>query len=124
MSSGDSTSRACAGDRSTQRTWPAAHGDSKRNLLGTDVTPARIARYSAENDLPADMPPTLVAHAADDPVVSPANSLAMFAALQAVKIPSELHIFEKGGHGLPLKEAGRDHPWPGLFERFLHNHGM
>lgn len=103
---------------------PAAHGDSKRELLGGDVTPERIARYSAENGLPADMPPTLVACAADDPVVNPANSLAMFAALHAAKIPSELHVFEKGGHGLPLREAGRDHPWPGLFERFGRNHGM
>jgi acetyl esterase/lipase len=103
---------------------PAAHAHSRAELLGGDATPARIARYSAENDLPADMPPTLVAHAADDPVVSPANSLAMFAALQAAKIPSELHIFEKGGHGLPLREAGRDHPWPGLFERFARNHGL
>jgi acetyl esterase/lipase len=105
-------------------TEPSAHGDSKRNLLGADASPARIARFSAENALPADMPATLVAHAADDPVVSPANSLAMFAALQAAKIPSELHIFEKGGHGLPLKEAGRDHPWPSLFERFARNHGL
>ncbi|MBB4839601.1 acetyl esterase/lipase [Sphingomonas kyeonggiensis] len=103
---------------------PVAHAASKRELLGSDASPARIARFSAENDLPADMPPTLVAHAADDPVVSPGNSLAMFAALQAARIPSELHIFEKGGHGLPLKEAGRDHPWPALFERFARNHGM
>ena len=103
---------------------PDAHGDSKRELLGREVTPERIARFSAENDLPADMPPTFVACAADDPVVKPANSLTMFAALQAARIPSELHVFEKGGHGLPIKEAGRDHPWPGLFERFARNHGF
>jgi len=105
-------------------TEPAAHAHSKRELLGADVSPERIARYSAEQDLPADMPPTLVAHAADDPVVNPANSLMMFAALQAARIPSELHIFETGKHGLPLREAGRDHPWPSLFERFARNHGL
>ncbi|WP_254292029.1 alpha/beta hydrolase [Sphingomonas tagetis] len=105
-------------------TEPSAHAHSKRELLGGDVTPARVARFSAERDLPSDMPPTLVAHAADDPVVSAANSLIMFAALQAAKIPSELHIFEKGGHSLPLEEAGKDHPWPGLFERFARRHGM
>lgn len=105
-------------------TAPAAHGDSKRELLGGDNTPERIARWSAETDLPADMPPTFVAHAADDPAVSPTNSLIMFAALQAAKIPSELHIFETGKHGLPLKEAGVDHPWPGLFARFGRKHGL
>jgi acetyl esterase/lipase len=103
---------------------PAAHGDSKRELLGAEVTPERIARFSAENDLPADMPPTFVACAADDPVVSPANSLTIFSALQAARIPSELHVFEKGGHGLPMQEGGRDHPWPSLFERFARNHGI
>lgn len=105
-------------------TEPAAHAHSKRELLGADVTPERVVRYSAENDLPADMPPTFLAHAADDPVVRVANSLMMFASLQAAKIPSELHIFEKGGHSLPLKEAGKDHPWRSLFERFAHNHGL
>lgn len=103
---------------------PVAHAHSKRELLGADTSPGRIARFSAENDLPAGMPATFVAAAADDPVVPPANSLLMFSALQAAKIPSELHIFEKGGHGLPMKEEGKDHPWPNLFERFVRRHGL
>ena len=103
---------------------PEAHGQSKRELLGKDASDARIARFSAESDLPADMPPSFVACAADDPVVPPANSLIMFAALQAAKIPAELHIFEKGGHGLPMIEDGKEHPWPGLFERFARRHGL
>ncbi|HWV60734.1 MAG TPA: prolyl oligopeptidase family serine peptidase, partial [Sphingopyxis sp.] len=103
---------------------PAAHAHSKRELLGTDARPERVARFSAERDLPPDMPPTLVAHAANDKVVSPANSLMMFAALQAARIPSELHIFETGGHGLPLREKGEEHPWPALFERFARRHGL
>ena len=103
---------------------PIAHAHSKSELLGRNATPDRVSRFSAENDLPADMPPAFIAHAADDPVVSPANSLKMFAALQAAKIPSELHIFETGGHGLPLAEGGRQHSWPSLFERFAGSHGM
>lgn len=103
---------------------PEAHGQSRRELLGKDISPGRVQLYSAENDLPADMPPTFVAHAADDPVVPPANSLLMFTALRAAKIASELHIFEKGGHGLPMAEDGKEHPWPGLFERFARRHGL
>ncbi|WP_404339616.1 alpha/beta hydrolase [Sphingomonas sp. MMS12-HWE2-04] len=102
---------------------PEAHGGSRRELLGKDASDLRVRRFSAEVDLPADMPPTFVAHAADDPAVQAANSLLMFQALQAAKIPSELHIFEKGGHGLPLIEDGAPHPWPGLFERFARRHG-
>jgi acetyl esterase/lipase len=104
---------------------PEAHGGSRRELLGTSPSEEQVRRFSAERDLPADMPPTLVAHAADDPAVQPANSLLMFSALHAAKIPSELMIFEKGGHGLPLTEAdGSPHPWPGLFERFARRHGL
>lgn len=104
---------------------PEAHGGSRRELLGTSPSAAQVRHFSAERDLPADMPPTLVAHAADDPAVQPANSLILFAALQAAKIPSELIIFEKGGHGLPLAEPdGTPHPWPGLFARFARRHGL
>jgi acetyl esterase/lipase len=105
-------------------TDPGAHGQSRRELLGKHVTPERVRLFSAESDLPSDMPPTFVAHAADDPAVKAANSMLMFAALQAAHIPSELHIFEKGGHGLPMTEDGNPHPWPGLFERFARRHGL
>ncbi|MDG5489758.1 alpha/beta hydrolase [Sphingomonas sp. BGYR3] len=100
-----------------------AHAPSRRELIGRTPDAATIERYSAERDLPADMPPTFVAHAADDPVVKAANSLTMFGALQAAKIPSELMIFETGGHNLPLIEDGRPHPWPDLFDRFAKRHG-
>ncbi|MHA6718622.1 alpha/beta hydrolase [Sphingomonas sp. RS6] len=104
---------------------PEAHGGSRKELLGPSPSEAQVRRFSAESDLPADMPSTLVAHAANDPAVPPANSLIMFTALQAAKIPSELMIFEKGGHGLPLIEPdGSPHPWPGLFDRFARRHGL
>jgi acetyl esterase/lipase len=104
---------------------PDAHAQSKHELLGTDTDTARVRAYSAETDLPADMPPTFIAHAADDPIVNPANSLRMFAALQAAKIPSELMIFELGGHGLPLVQPdGQPHPWPTLFTSFAGRHGL
>jgi dipeptidyl aminopeptidase/acylaminoacyl peptidase len=104
---------------------PDAHAASKHELLGDNVDAARALEFSADTGLPADMPPTFVAHAANDPVVSPANSLRMFAALQAAKIPSELMIFELGGHGLPmLQPDGQPHPWPSLFMTFANRHGF
>jgi acetyl esterase/lipase len=104
---------------------PDAHAASKHELLGADTSADRVHRYSAETDLPADMPPTFVAHAANDPVVNPVNSLRMFTALQAAKIPSELMIFELGGHGLPLIQPnGEPHPWPSLFTSFADRHGF
>jgi len=104
---------------------PAAHSVSKRELLGGDMSDARARRYSAETDLPSDMPPTFLALAANDPVVPPANALTMFEALQQAHIPSELMVFEQGGHGLPLvRSNGTPHPWPSLFLDFAQRHGL
>ncbi|MEO5774314.1 MAG: alpha/beta hydrolase [Sphingomicrobium sp.] len=103
---------------------PAAHGQSKRELLGATADPARMHIYSADTDLPADMPPSYLACCADDPVVPPANSLAMFNALQSAHIPSELMVFERGGHGFPKPGPdGKPYPWLDLFLRFATRHG-
>ena len=50
------------------------------------------------------MPPTFIWHTADDAVVPVANSLNLAAALSAQGIPFELHVFEKGVHGLSLAD--------------------
>lgn len=102
-----------------------AHGQSKRELLGGDADATRAARYSAELDLPADMPPTFLGHAADDPVVPVANSIAMFQAVHALPRPAELHIVETGGHGPRLiGPDGKPHPWLARFATFAHRHGL
>jgi len=104
---------------------PAAHGESRRELLGDKATDDRARAFSADTDLPADMPPTYVACAADDPVVSPLNSIAMFDALQKAKIASELSIYERGGHGFPAPEPdGGPTLWPDGFLRFARRHGL
>lgn len=99
-----------------------AHGQSKRELLGGkgDAT-----RASAELNLPADMPPTFLGHAADDAVVPVANSIAMFQAVHALPRPAELHIVEKGGHGARLIGAdGTPHLWLARFAVFARHHGL
>lgn len=99
-----------------------AHGQSKRELLGGN---ADAARYSAELNLPADMPPTFLGHAADDTVVPVANSIAMFQAVHALPRPAELHIVETGGHGARLIGAdGKPHSWLARFATFAHRHGL
>ncbi len=104
---------------------PLAHAQSRRELLGPDPDDATAARYSAERDLPADMPPTLLGHAADDATVKAANSLRMFEALQAAAIPSELYIIEKGGHGAPLLAPdGTANVWLRQYLAFAGRHGL
>ncbi|MBZ6382178.1 alpha/beta hydrolase [Sphingomonas sanguinis] len=102
-----------------------AHGQSKHELLGKTPDATTTARYSAELNLPADMPPTFLGHAADDPVVPVANSIAMFQAVHALPRPAELHIVETGGHGPRLiGPDGKPHPWLARFATFAHRHGL
>jgi acetyl esterase/lipase len=106
-------------------TAPHAHGSSLKSLLGANPTDAQRAAVSAEQNIPADAPPTFVCAAADDKVVAMENSLLMFQALRAQKIASELHVFESGGHGFGLTgPGGVAMPWPDLLTAFFKRHGL
>ncbi|AQR72352.1 alpha/beta hydrolase [Sphingomonas sp. LM7] len=103
---------------------PIAHDQSRRELLGANPSESLAREWSVELNVPATMPPTFVCHAADDKTVKAANSLAMFTALQAAGIPSELMIGEKGGHGVPLIGAdGKPLLWLNSFAEFAGRHG-
>ena len=102
------------------------HSGSRRQLLGADPTPQQISLYSPDRQVGADLPPVFLLHAADDKSVPVENSLLMFSALKARAIPTELHVFEEGGHGFGLRFiAGKPvAAWPGLFETFAKRHGL
>jgi len=98
---------------------PYAHEASRVRLLGAKATTAQRTAYSVERAVTAATPPTFLCAADDDPDVPTENSLMMFAALRAAKVPGEMHIFEKGSHGfglgpptLPVSQ------WPELFLRW------
>lgn len=101
------------------------HGHSRDELLGSHAAdPVWQRRYAAQLDMPADMPPSFVACNGDDPVVPMRNSVLMYEALQAAKIPAELMIFEKGGHGPPAAHHdGSPVPWMDLFLAWSRGHG-
>jgi acetyl esterase/lipase len=54
------------------------------------------------------------------------NGMAMYQALRAANIPSELHVFEQGGHGFTVRNiAGKPAAvWPQLFLRWSASHGF
>ena len=65
-------------------------------------------------------PPAFLVHSADDPVTA-RSSLHYALALQAKKVPIELHIFAEGGHGWGITKA-KDKPvasWPALLTRWI-----
>ena len=79
---------------------PQTHGGSKRNLLGKDPSPQLIKRFSGEQQVTAQTPPTFLAHAIDDRPVPPVNSELFYKALKAKKVPAKYLELPNGGHGL------------------------
>ncbi|MBO9708847.1 MAG: alpha/beta hydrolase [Caulobacter sp.] len=104
----------------------SAHTGSRRRLLGPSPTPEAVAAYSPDQGVGDKVPPVFLLHAADDATVPVANTLMMFAALRAKAIPTEMHVFEEGGHGFGLRAiAGKPvAAWPTLFETFARRHGI
>ncbi len=101
------------------------HLGSQRNLLGADASPELIRSLSTEKHVTAESPPTFLWHTTEDRPVPPENSLRFYLALQAQQVPAELHVFEKGRHGLGLAgdtPGARD--WPGLCRTWLNERGI
>lgn len=93
------------------------HAGSRKNLLGDNPKPELIELLSNEKQVTKDTPPCFVWHTTDDPVVKVENSLQFAAALQRAKVPYDLHIYQKGPHGIGLSigkngaAPGEVHPW-------------
>ena len=81
------------------------HPGSRKELRGDKPTDARLNRYSPGLHVTADTPPTFRMHAVDDPSGPMDNSLVMFNALRAKKVPAELHLFADGKHGFGIRNV-------------------
>jgi len=82
---------------------PYAHLGSRYNLLGEDADPATVASVSSERQVTPDTPPTFLFHTDTDTAVPPENSALYYLALRRAGVPSELHIYADGPHGIGLK---------------------
>ncbi len=91
------------------------HQGSKNNLLGKDPSPELVRNLSNELQVTKETPPTFIWHTWEDSAVPVENSLQFAAALRRAGVPFDLHIYQKGGHGLGLGSAQwnpeRRHPW-------------
>jgi acetyl esterase/lipase len=68
----------------------------------------------------ADTPPTFIVQAEDDPV-HVENAVVYYMALKNAKVPAELHIYAKGGHGYGLRRTELPvTTWPQSVETWLH----
>jgi acetyl esterase/lipase len=83
-------------------TDPYTHKGSRRNLLGEAPSAKLIGELSNEKQVTKATPPTFLAHTSEDAAVPPQNSVLFYEALVANKVPAELHVYEKGQHGLGM----------------------
>lgn len=79
-----------------------AHAGSRTNLLGAQPLPARLQQTSLETQVQSTTPPTFLVATTEDKSVPVENSLAMYQALRAAKVPVEMHVYERGRHGFGL----------------------
>ncbi len=90
------------------------HKGSKHNLLGATPSPDLVKQLSNELQVTAQTPPCFVWHTWEDQAVPAENSLQFAAALRWAGVPFDLHIYEKGRHGIGLASAppfSNPHPW-------------
>ncbi len=94
-------------------TTPYTHQGSKKNLLGADPDPKLVELMSNELQVTPETPPTFLWHTDGDTGVPSENSVLFYLALRKAKVPAELHVYEKGRHGLGLaaKQPGAAR-WP------------
>jgi len=84
------------------------HQGSKKNLLGENPPEDLVKLLSNELQVTKETPPTFLWHTVEDTAVVPDNSLMFAAALQKHGVLYDLHIYEKGRHGIGLANG---HPW-------------
>jgi acetyl esterase/lipase len=83
-------------------TEPFTHKGSRNNLLGPNPDPKLVDYLSLEKHVTAQTPPAFLFHTTEDKGVPPENSIAFYLALRKAGVPAELHIYEKGPHGVGL----------------------
>lgn len=74
-------------------------------FFGTDdPSDEDVEAYNCLNKVSQHTPPMFIWHTYEDQLVDVANSIELAWTLKKHKIPFELHIFEKGEHGLALAD--------------------
>lgn len=91
------------------------HQGSKRNLLGPDPSPELAREVSSELQVTKTTPPCFVWHTWEDKGVPVENSLLFADALRKQGVAFDLHVYERGPHGLGLGSREwnpeKRHPW-------------
>jgi acetyl esterase/lipase len=83
-------------------TEPWTHAGSRTALLGANPDPQLAANLSGEKAVTKDTPATFVFQTNEDTTVPAENAVYYYLALRKAGVPAELHVFERGPHGVGL----------------------
>lgn len=87
------------------------HLGSRTALLGEHPGKEQIRLFSNELQVTPQTPPTFLVHAEDDTVVPVGNSTAFYRACLQNRVPVEMHLYPKGGHGFGLNNPTAVEQW-------------
>ena len=71
-------------------------------LLGDPFDPELAKTLSGERAVTKETPPTFLFQTSEDTTVPPENAVHYYLALHKAGVPAEMHVFEKGPHGVGL----------------------
>jgi acetyl esterase/lipase len=106
-------------------TSPYTHKGSAQALLGDSPDPKVLENLSSDLQVTPQTPPTFLFSTSADTGVPAENSVAFYLALHKANVPAELHIFQKGPHGvgLDLSDVALGE-WPKLLINWLRGLGL
>jgi len=79
-----------------------AHAWSRKQILGEDYDPETARLLSPEKQVTAETPPSFIFSTNEDEGVPAENSVAFYLALRDAGVPAELHVYERGPHGVGM----------------------
>ena len=104
---------------------PYAHEGSVENLLGKSASTELRRQMSNELNITSQTPPTFLFSTSADTLVPPENTVQFYLALRKAGVPAEMHIFERGPHGVGLDlEDPVLGVWPTLLTNWLRERGL
>ena len=104
---------------------PYTHQGSLHNLLGDHPDPKLVASLSNETQVTPQTPPTFLFHTNADNGVPPENSVLFYLALRKAGVPAEMHIYERGPHGVGLAPTDAVlATWPARLKDWLEIRGL
>ncbi len=89
--------------------------ERQQNFLGPDRTPEQVRQFSPALNVTSSTPPCFIWQTVEDASVLPENAIVYADALRKAGVPFDLHLYQKGRHGIGLGSKELDvaklHPW-------------